>query len=220
MGVDAVFLAGYACYAVTVVLLVLPLLCCCRLATLHAAGNSLRELPQQLGPFTCLSCLDLSHNRLSGAALLPLGQLPALQQLLLSHNPVRHVPASGEQQQQREDDQLASVHLSCPSNGGFQQLTQLDLSHSKVSQAGQLLPLLQLPRLAELQLVGTPLAARCWSGAEPVKVSRAALDCLPGTECSTRLAIIIIIIMLPNQASTPSAPRPTRLAISTALLYE
>jgi Leucine-rich repeat (LRR) protein len=151
------------------------LLLVCRLATFHATGNSLKELPQQLGPFTCLSHLDLSHNRLTGAALLPLGHLPALQQLLLSHNPIRHVPASDEQQQQQVSSSTAGTGCAgagrCAAAGAFAQLSQLDLSHSKVAHAGQLLPLLQLPRLSELLLVGSPLAARCWSGRDPVRVS-------------------------------------------------
>jgi hypothetical protein len=46
-----------------------------------------------------------------------------------------------------------------------------------VAQAGQLVQLLQLPRLCKLLLVGSPLAARCWSGRDPIKVTQQGSDC-------------------------------------------
>jgi Leucine-rich repeat (LRR) protein len=115
---------------------------------------------------------------------MPLGQLPALQQLVLSHNPIRQVPASNEKPQDYQQAADSAAHSYGDTNntthargtgscgGIFEQLKQLDLSHTKVAQAGQLLPLLQLRQLAELRLVGTPLAARCWSGLDPVKVTK------------------------------------------------
>lgn len=164
-----------------------------RLSTLRAAGNSLAGFPDVLGPFTCLSYLDLSHNRLSGSALLPLGHLPALQQLLLGHNPVRSAPeglagpgvgadssnSSAVEQAGTAAPPAAAADDTCsggsrPSSRSagvrFSQLQQLDLSHTKVKTAKHLLALLVLPRLAVLQLTGTPLAARCWSGGDPIKV--------------------------------------------------
>jgi hypothetical protein len=119
-----------------------------RLAELHAAGNGVGSLPAQLGPFTSLAHLSMQHNRLPLAALLPLAQLPALQRLDASGNPLTG-GADG-----------CSMQGQAPT---FAQLTQLDVSSSRLAAAQPLQALLALmPRLAQLDVTNTP----CTGGGE------------------------------------------------------
>lgn len=152
---------------------------------LLAAGNGLCSLPADLGPFTSLTHLDLAHNRLTGAALIPLGQLPVLSQLLLPHNPIKAAPDRAAGATADGSSTLATAaELHASSNSisacgdvacnSYKELTWLDLSHSRVSDAEQLVALLQLPKLCVLQLVGSPLAHQCGSGRDAVQVSAAA----------------------------------------------
>jgi len=157
-----------------------PCDCLCRLMELHAAGNSLTELPAQLGAFTSLSRLDLSWNKLHGLAVCALGQLPVLRLLNVSHNLISLFP----------EGLAGTSELSGTAAGGsswgtgacqvFQSLVELDLSHNKVAAAAGLQPLLQLSQLQVLQLAETPLARSCLHDDSPIKVrpgSRPAHDC-------------------------------------------
>ncbi|KAF8072588.1 hypothetical protein HT031_000248 [Scenedesmus sp. PABB004] len=114
------------------------------LAALHAAANGLCGLPPVLARgFDRLALLDLGANRLRGDALAPLGQLPALEWLVLDDNPLDQAPHG-----------LA----------GFARLSRLELRGCPVAAAAALAPLRALPALALLRLAGTPLAARCGAG--------------------------------------------------------
>lgn len=52
------------------------------------------------------------------------------------------------------------------------QLSLLDLSYSRVADAEQLLPLLQLPRLGVLMVIGTLLAQQCQAGIIALQVKQ------------------------------------------------
>jgi hypothetical protein len=99
-------------------------------------------LPPQLGPFCSLVHLNVQHNALQLAALTALAQLPALQALELSHNPLT--------------GQLAT-HEAAPH--GFAELTHLDVSSSRIAASQQLQELLSgMARLQVLCVINTPLA--------------------------------------------------------------
>eukprot|EP00775_Hariotina_reticulata_P007039 gene7039-7253_t len=129
-----------------------------RLSELHAAGNSLLELPRLLGSFSSLTLLDLSCNKLHSAAVTPLGQLPALQLLMLHSNPIASLPSSLAEQMVCQSG--AAQQAGAAEHRWFPNLTELDLSQTKVSAVQELLPVRQLRRLQLLRLVDTPLAKR------------------------------------------------------------
>lgn len=107
-----------------------------------------------------------------------LGQLPALQLLDLSNNPLQGSLDTLEQcsvQLQDAEEAGGGHHVSCTS---FPELQVLDLSSSRVRQVQPLQELLdRMPRLEVLQLVHTPLAERCKAGKVDVQVRLVLVIC-------------------------------------------
>jgi len=89
-----------------------PLACMPSLRDLCASGNAFKALPHALGPWPALQRLELEHNGLSAACLVPLSALPGLRHLSVAHNRIGAVPA-----------EIA---------GGFRQLTCLDLTFNQL----------------------------------------------------------------------------------------
>lgn len=140
----------------------------CRLRELHAAGNSLAVLPAQLAPFGTLAKLNLQHNQLQLGAAAHLRQLPVLQHLDLSHNPLggpahcTHAQDAGVQSATQGEAVSTASTGGAAAGGVFVRLQVLDLSSSRVQQLQHVQELLGcMPDLVELRLMHTPLAARC-----------------------------------------------------------
>jgi Leucine-rich repeat (LRR) protein len=110
---------------------------------LAAAGCGLQQLPEHLGPFTTLSSLDLSHNGLRSAALIPLGSLSALKVLQLAGNALSSIPQPA----------VAGA-------GAFPALQMLGLAATKVREVAAVAAgLVALPELQRVWLGGTPLSS-------------------------------------------------------------
>ncbi len=120
-----------------------------RLSQLDASGNALGTLPAALGAFTSLHTLNLTHNHLKAACLVALSQLPALRTLDLSRNYISSCPA-------------AAAGPGC-----FAVLQLLNLSNNRVECVADVAPLLLLPSLLRLVLLGTPAAARARLKGQP-----------------------------------------------------
>lgn len=76
---------------------------------LDLSGNSLSHLPEDMGTFPSLTLLRLNHNRLSGAALVPLSALPSLRELSLSGNVVTAVYDEVAGEGKHSDKQVSSL---------------------------------------------------------------------------------------------------------------
>lgn len=84
------------------------------LRKLDMSGNMLRRLPPVVGSFPALVTLYLEYNELKGQCLLPLAQLPCLEQLGLADNHISDIPQ----------------HAFRPST--FTRLKMLDVSRNRI----------------------------------------------------------------------------------------
>jgi hypothetical protein len=129
---------------------------------LAAAGCGLQQLPDHLGPFLTLSSLDLSHNGLRSAALVPLGSLPALKMLQLAGNALSSIPPP-----------------AVTGAGAFPALQMLGLAATKVREVAAVAA--GLAALPELQ--------RVWLGATPLSSLGAKRQALQQVSGGTRLLV-------------------------------
>jgi len=97
------------------------------LESLDLTGNHLKFIPAVFAQLSSLSKLNLSNNKLSNSKSKPiseemvftsLGYVPKLKNLDLSHNKLEFIP---------DDEECELVHEM------FRNLTELDLSHNKIS---------------------------------------------------------------------------------------
>eukprot|EP00878_Enallax_costatus_P007658 GHUV01008017.1.p1 GENE.GHUV01008017.1~~GHUV01008017.1.p1 ORF type:complete len:401 (+),score=143.11 GHUV01008017.1:2658-3860(+) len=75
----------------------------------------------------------------------------------MSHNPIKAVPDMAVEQDVNSSSSGAAMSAEGVGSS-FPQLSELDLSYSQAADVESLMPLLQLPKLCVLVLVGTPLA--------------------------------------------------------------
>ena len=108
-----------------------------RLTSLDISHNHLRNLPTDWSDFVSLKFVDASHNSISDPhTLVALGSAPLLTHLDFSNNCL---------------DQLQGLE-GC----SFDNLTSLSLAHNRFEHEAYLLPILNIPKLAQLEIYGNP----------------------------------------------------------------
>lgn len=101
--------------------------------------GDLEAIPPQIGKFTNLQNLDLSHNQISFIPIW-LNQLQNLQHLTLSRNQIKTIPAALEYCKKLEQLELSHNQIEqMPGWMGSPKFTRIDLSHNKIRAIPQLI---------------------------------------------------------------------------------